>query len=249
MKCSSLATTKDWTENFSCKSCFGVCAATKKAIATPEPQNALTVPDTALIEHATSHAPERFAAAQSDKFPDNFLSHHAVTMRKTLREVVIWKPSVFTLSKNNKREQFAEALHSVLSPIAVNTDRSDISQTLCMILPHLTFSQTKNTDDGSNNKTIKRRRRAWHSGNFSELFCEATATQMRTNSRYKKQHSDLKIFNDFKSRVKISNTIRVLTGEQKKGVIAPTDLIDGRLIYTRLYATNILKGNPTSGSG
>ena len=125
-------------------------------------------------------------------------------------------------------EQFAEALHSVLSPIAVNTDRSDISLTLCMILPHLTLSRTKNTYNRSNSKTIKRRLRAWHSCNFSELFCEANAIQMRKNSRNKKQHSDLKMFNDFMSRGKISNAIRVLSDEHKGAVLAPTDLIDGR---------------------
>ena len=147
-------------------------------------------------------------------------------------------------SKNKKGEQFTEALHSVLSPVAVNTDRSDISQTFCRILPHLTLSRTKNTDDGSNNKTSKLRRRAWHSGNFSELFCEATAIQMRINSRYKKQHSDLKIFEDFKSRVKISNTIRILSGELKVGVLAPTNLIDGRLVLHKILRDKHPEGQP-----
>ena len=86
---------------------------------------------------------------QVDELWDNFQPPHAVTMREMFREVVIWKPSFFTLSKNKTGEQFAEALHSVLSPIAVNSDRSDISLTLCMILPHLTLSRTKNTEDGS----------------------------------------------------------------------------------------------------
>ena len=191
-KCSGLAAAKEWTENFSCKKCSEVIAATETAIATPAPHNDLTVPDTAFIDPATSHAPERSVAAPSDNFWDNFQPHHAVTVREIYREVVTWKPSFFTLSKNKTGEQFAEALHSVLSPIAVDTDRSDISLTLCMILPHLTLSRTKNTDDGSNNKTIKRRLRAWHSCNFSDLFCEAKAIQMRMNSRNKKQHSDLK---------------------------------------------------------
>ena len=51
---------------------------------------------------------------------------------------------------------------------------------------------------------------------------------MRMNSRNKQQHSDLKMFNDFMSRGKISNAIRVLSDEHKGGVLAPTDLIDGR---------------------
>ena len=97
-----------------------------------------------------------------------------------------------------------------------------------MILPHLTLSRTKKTDDGSNKKTIKRRLRAWHSCNFSELFCEAKAIQMRMNSMNKKQHSDLKMFNDFMSRGKISNAIHVLLDENKGGLLAPADLIDGR---------------------
>ena len=97
-----------------------------------------------------------------------------------------------------------------------------------MIVPHLTFSRTKNTEDGSINKTIKRRLRARQSCNFSELFCEAKAIQMRMNSRNKKQHSDLKMFNDFISRGKIINSLRVLLDEHKGGVLAPTDLIDGR---------------------
>ena len=50
---------------------------------------------------------------------------------------------------------------------------------------------------------------------------------MRMSSRNKKQHSDLKMFNDFMSRAKISNAIRVLSEEHKGGVLAPTDLIDG----------------------
>ena len=149
-------------------------------------------------------------------------------MREIYREDVTWKPSFFTLSKNKTGEQLAEALHSVLSPIAVNTDRSDISLILCMILPHLTLSRTKNTDDGSNNKTIKRRLQAWYSCNFSELFCEAKAIQMRMNSRNKQQHSVLKMFNNFMSSGMISNAIRVLSDERKGGVLAPTDLIDGR---------------------
>ena len=61
-----------------------------------------------------------------------------------------------------------------------------------------------------------------------ELFCEAEAIQMTMNSSNKKQHSDLKMFNDFMSRGKISNAIRVLSNEHKGGVLAPTDLIDGR---------------------
>ena len=36
------------------------------------------------------------------------------------------------------------------------------------------------------------------------------------------------MFNDFMSRGKISNAIRVLPYEHKGGVLAPTDLIDGR---------------------
>ena len=157
VKCSGgLAAAKEWTENFSCKSCSEVTAATETAIATPAPHNDLTVPDTAPIDPATSHAPERSVAAPLYIFWDNFQPHHAVTVREIYREVVTWKTSFFTLSKNKTGKQFAEALHSVLSPIAVDTDRSDISLTLCMILPHLTLSRTKNTDDGSNNKAIKR---------------------------------------------------------------------------------------------
>ena len=99
-----------------------------------------------------------------------------------------------------------------------------------MILPHLTLSRTKNTDGGLNNKTIKRRLRTWHSCNFSESFCEAKAIQMRMNSRNKKQHSDVKMFNDFMSRGKISNAIRVLSDEHKGGALAPTDLTDCRAV-------------------
>ena len=156
MKFSGLAAANNWTENFSCRSCSEVTAATETPTATPAPHNALTVSDTALIDPATSHAPERSVAAPSEIFWDNFQPQHAVTVPELYREVVTF----FTLSKNKTEEQFAEALHSVFFPIAVNTDRSDISLTLCMILPHLTLSRTKNTDDGSKNKTIKRRLRA-----------------------------------------------------------------------------------------
>ena len=51
---------------------------------------------------------------------------------------------------------------------------------------------------------------------------------MRMTSRNKKQHSDLKMFNNFMSRGKISNAIRVLLDENKGGVLAPTNLIDCR---------------------
>ena len=105
---------------------------------------------------------ERSVAAPSDNFWEKFQPHHAVTVREIYREVVTWKPSFFTLSKTKTGEQIAEALHSVLSPIAVNTDRSDKSLTVCMILTHLILSRTKNTDDESNKKTIKRRLRAFH---------------------------------------------------------------------------------------
>ena len=120
VKWSGLAAAKEWTENFSCKSCSEV---TETAIATPAPHNDLTVPDTAPIDPATSHARELSVAAPSDNFWDNFQTHHAVTVRELYREIVTWKPSFFTLSRNNTGEQFAEALHSVLSPIAVDTDR------------------------------------------------------------------------------------------------------------------------------
>ena len=96
-----------------------------------------------------------------------------------------------------------------------------------MILLHLTLSRTNNTDNGSINKAIKRRMRAWHSCNFSELLCEAKPIQMRINLRNKKQHSDLKMFNDFMSCGKISNAFRVLSDEHKGGVLVPTNLIDG----------------------
>ena len=97
-----------------------------------------------------------------------------------------------------------------------------------MILPHFTLSRTKITDDGSNNKTIKRRLRAWHNCNFSDLFCEAKAIQMRMKSRNKKQHFDLKMFSDFMPRGKISTAVRVLSDEHKGGVLAPSNLIIGR---------------------
>ena len=51
---------------------------------------------------------------------------------------------------------------------------------------------------------------------------------MRMSLRNKKQHSDLKMFNDFMSRGKISNPIRVLADEHEVGVLSPTKLIDGR---------------------
>ena len=103
-----------------------------------------------------------------------------------------------------------------------------------MILLHITLSRTKNTDDGSNNKSIKRRPRAWHRCNFSELFFEAEAMQMRMNSRNKKQHAHIKMFKYFMSRGKISNVIRVFLDEHKGGVLAPTDLIDGRPVLAIL---------------
>ena len=218
VKCSGLAAAKDWNENFSCKNCSEITAATETAIATPAPHNASTVPDTALIGPATSHPPNVPSPQHRIILWDHFQPHHAVTVREIYREVVTWKPLFFTLGKNKTGEQFAEALHSVFSRIAVNTDKSDIFLTLCMILPHLTLSRTKNTDDGSNNKTIKRRLQAWYSCNFSELFCEAKAIQMRMNSRNKQQHSDLKMFNDFMSRGNISNAIRVFSDEHKGGV-------------------------------
>ena len=211
MKCSGLAAAKNWTKNFSCRSCSEVTALTETAIATPASHNVLTVPDTALIDRATSHAPDRSVAAPSDSFWDNFQPHHAVTVREIYRAVVTWKSLFFVLSKNKTGEQFAEAPHSVRSPITVNTDRSHISLTLCMIPPHLNLSRTRNMDDESNNKTIKRRPCAWHSCNFSALFCEAKAIQMRMNSRNEKQHSELMMFNIFMSRGKISNAIRVLS--------------------------------------
>ena len=218
VKCSSLAAAKEWPKNVSCKNCSEFTAATETAIATPALHNDWTVPDTALIEPATSHAPERTVAAPSDNFWDNFQPDRAVTVRELYREVVTRKPTFFTFSKNKTGEQFAEALYSVFSAIVVNTDRSDIFLTFCIILPQLTLSRTKNTDRVSNKKTIKRRLPAWHSCNFSELFCETKAIQMRMNSRNRKQHSDLKMFNDFMSRGKISNAIRILSEEHKGGV-------------------------------
>ena len=51
---------------------------------------------------------------------------------------------------------------------------------------------------------------------------------MRMISRNKKQQSELEMFNDFLSCGEISNAIRVFSDEHKGGVLAPTDLIDGR---------------------
>ena len=53
---------------------------------------------------------------------------------------------------------------------------------------------------------------------------------MRMNSMNKKQHSDLMMFTDFMSRGKISNALRVRSDEHKRGVLAPTDLIDNRAV-------------------
>ena len=75
---------------------------------------------------------------------------------------------------------------------------------------------------------------AWHSCNISELFREAIAIQKGINSRIKKQHSDLKMFNDFMSRGKISTAIRVLLDEHKASVLAPTYLKDGRPVLETL---------------
>ena len=87
-------------------------------------------------------------------------------------------------------------------------------------------------------RTIKRRLRAWHSCNLSDLFCEAKAIQMRMNSRNKKEHSDLQMFNDFNSCGKISKAISVLSGELKGGVLEPTDLIDGRPVLEGIHDKN-----------
>ena len=135
-------------------------------------------------------------------------------------EALVFSRSVRTRQGNSSPKPL-----SVLSPIAVNTDRSDISLTLC-ILRHT--QSNKEHGRWIEQKTIKRKLHAWHSGNVSELFCESKAIQMRMNSRNKKQHSDLKVFNDFMSRGKISNAIRVLSDERKGGLLAPTDRIDGR---------------------
>ena len=64
---------------------------------------------------------------------------------------------------------------------------------------------------------------------------------MRMSSRNKKQHSDLKMFNDFLSRGKISNGIRVPSDEHKGDVLAPTNLIDGRPVL------EILRGKHPEG--
>ena len=146
MKCSGLAATKDLTKAFSCISYSDLSAATETEIAAPAPHNALTAPDTELIDLATLHAPKRSVAAPSDNFWGNFQPHHAVTLRKIYRKVVTWKLSFFMLSKNKTGEQFAEALHSVLSPVAVSTNRSDISLSLCIINPNLTLSRTWTMD-------------------------------------------------------------------------------------------------------
>ena len=61
---------------------------------------------------------------------------------------------------------------------------------------------------------------------------------MRMNSRNKKQHSGLKMFNDFMSRGKISNAIHVLSDEHKGGVLATTNLIDGRPVLEILRDKN-----------
>ena len=42
------------------------------------------------------------------------------------------------------------------------------------------------------------------------------------------------MFNDFMSRGKISNAIRILSDEHKGGVLAPNDLIDGRPVLETL---------------
>ena len=86
------ATAKDWTKNFSSKSCSEITAANETANATPAPHNDLTVPDTALINLATSHAPEHSVAESRDNFWDNFQRHHAVTAREIYRKIVTWKP-------------------------------------------------------------------------------------------------------------------------------------------------------------
>ena len=83
-----------------------------------------------------------------------------------------------------------------------------------------------NTDDGLNNKIVERRLRALHSCNFSELSCEANAIQMRTSSRNKKQHSDLKMFNDLVFCGRISYAICVLSDEHKGSGLAATNLKD-----------------------
>ena len=124
VKCSGLAAAKEWTENFSCKSCSEVTAATETAIATPARHNDLTVPDTALIDTATSQAPESSVAAPSNSFWDNFQPHHAVTVREIYREVVTWKPSFSTLSKNktvaaaqeSQRNRYITAWFSSFTP-------------------------------------------------------------------------------------------------------------------------------------
>ena len=53
------------------------------------------------------------------------------------------------------------------------------------------------------------------------------------------------MFNDFMSRGKISNAIRVLSDEHKGGVLAPTDLLDGRPVL-EIFREKHPEGNPWS---
>ena len=87
VKFSGLDAAKESTENFSFKSCSEVTAAIETGIGTPASHIILTVPDTALIDLATSQAPECSVAPSSDSFWDNFQPHHAVTVRKIYREI------------------------------------------------------------------------------------------------------------------------------------------------------------------
>ena len=168
----------------SCKSCSEVTAATETAIATPAPHNVLTVPDTPLIDLATSHAHEN-AVATSDNFWNNFLALSRGNSALNISRCRHIEALVLHAQQEQDKGAVRRNPSRVLAPIAVNTDRSDISPNPCLIRPLSILSRKENTDNGSNNKTIKRRLRAWHSCNFSELFCEAKAIQMRLNSRNK----------------------------------------------------------------
>ena len=145
------------------------------------------------------------------------------------QEVIRWKPSFFLIGKNKTGHQYVEVLNTLLKPLADNSNFSDAAITASMVLAHLVLPKTKSIADGSNNKTIKRRLEQFCRYQVSELLIEAKALQSKLRNTIKKNKvNELKFFNQLMSKGKISNAIRLLTGESKGGVLNVTDSVNGK---------------------
>ena len=131
-KCSGLAPTEQYPENFICNNC---------SLSTPVNETTPTVEQSAQ----TGDTEQR----DMDQLWTN-LDSYEKEIDKIYLSVVHWRSRCFSLGKNKGGTKFVDTMRAFLQIFTDRKGKNDIPMKLMMILPHLILPRTKSENAGSN---------------------------------------------------------------------------------------------------